>query len=149
MEKYDSIYCCFKVASVTEVKNGKILVSKRANGTQDGTFIQNADGTWNKWGGPSLGFKDAFSNVYTLGDVTDGDKGEIVDEALNVEDESIVDWFTMRIGAGGLYISNNGSKSYISLTTKNLTQTEIRKRLVDFMTIKIRSPTNGYCLNQN
>ena len=44
MEKYDSIYCCFKVASVTEVKNGKILVSKRANGTQDGTFIQNADG---------------------------------------------------------------------------------------------------------
>lgn len=26
-------------------------------------------------------------------------------------------------------------------TTKNLTQTEIRKRLVDFMTIKIRSPT--------
>lgn len=40
-------------------------------------------------------------------------------------------------------------KSHISLTTKNLTQTEIRKRLVDFMTIKIRSPTNGYCLNQN
>lgn len=121
MEKYDSIYCCFKVASVTEVKNGKILVSKRANGTQDGTFIQNADGTWNKWGGPSLGFKDAFSNVYTLGDVTDGDKGEIVDEALNVEDESIVDWFTMRIGAGGLYVSNNGSKSYISLTTSKTT----------------------------
>lgn len=121
MEKYDSIYCCFKVASVTEVKNGKILVSKRANGTQDGTFIQNADGTWNKWGGPSLAFKDAFSNVYTLGDVTDGDKGEIVDEALNVEDESIVDWFTMRIGAGGLYVSNNGSKSYISLTTSKTT----------------------------
>lgn len=40
-------------------------------------------------------------------------------------------------------------KSHISLTTKNLIQTEIRKRLVDFMTIKIRSPTNGYCLNQN
>lgn len=67
------------------------------------------------------GFKDAFSNVYTLGDVTDGDKGEIIDEALNVEDESIVDWFTMRIGAGGLYVSNNGSKSYISLTTSKTT----------------------------
>lgn len=40
-------------------------------------------------------------------------------------------------------------KSYISLTTKNLTQTEIRKTGVDFMTIKIRSPTNGYCLSQN
>ena len=32
-------------------------------------------------------------------------------------------------------------KSHISLTTKNLTQTEIRKTGVDFMTIKIRSPT--------
>jgi hypothetical protein len=32
-------------------------------------------------------------------------------------------------------------KSHISLTTKNLTQTEIRKRSVDFMTLKIRSPT--------
>ena len=32
---------------------------------------------------------------------------------------------------------------------KKLTQTEIRKTGVDFMTIKIRSPTNGYCLNQN
>ena len=40
-------------------------------------------------------------------------------------------------------------ESHISLTTKNLTQTEIRKTGVDFMTIKIRSPTNGYCLNQN
>ena len=37
----------------------------------------------------------------------------------------------------------------ISLTTKNLIQTEIRKKEVDFMIIKIRSPTNGYCLNQN
>lgn len=37
----------------------------------------------------------------------------------------------------------------ISLITKNLIQTEIRKTGVDFMTIKIRSPTNGYCLNQN
>ena len=40
-------------------------------------------------------------------------------------------------------------KSYISQTTKNLIQTETRKTGVDFMTIKIRSPTNGYCLNQN
>ena len=31
---------------------------------------------------------------------------------------------------------------------KNL-NTNKRKNEVDFMTIKIRSPTNGYCLNQN
>ena len=49
----------------------------------------------------------------------------------------------------GTMMSVMKMKSHISLTTKNLTQTEIRKRLVDFMTIKIRSPTNGYCLNQN
>ena len=41
----------------------------------------------------------------------------------------------------GTMMSVMKMKSYISLTTKNLTQTEIRKRLVDFMTIKIRSPT--------
>lgn len=40
-------------------------------------------------------------------------------------------------------------KSHISLLTRISTQTEIRKRSVDFMTIKIRSPTDGYCLNQN
>jgi hypothetical protein len=27
--------------------------------------------------------------------------------------------------------------------------TNRKKKEVDFMTIKIRSPTNGYCLNQN
>lgn len=37
---------------------------------------------------------------------------------------------------------------YISLITKISTQIK-RKNEVDFMTIKIRSPTNGYCLNQN
>ncbi len=36
----------------------------------------------------------------------------------------------------------------ITVTTKNLTQTE-KMTEVDFMTIKIRSPTNGYCLNLN
>ena len=41
----------------------------------------------------------------------------------------------------GTMMSVMKMKSHISLTTKNLTQTEIRKRLVDFMTIKIRSPT--------
>lgn len=38
--------------------------------------------------------------------------------------------------------------THISLTTKMSIQTE-KKKEVDFMTIKIRSPTNGYCLNQN
>ena len=41
----------------------------------------------------------------------------------------------------GVMITAMKMRSHISLTTKNLTQTEIRKRLVDFMTLKIRSPT--------
>lgn len=45
--------------------------------------------------------------------------------------------------------NNESEIVHISLTTKNLIQTETRKTGVDFMTIKIRSPTNGYCLNQN
>lgn len=32
--------------------------------------------------------------------------------------------------------------------SKNV-NTNRKKKEVDFMTIKIRSPTNGYCLNQN
>ena len=39
-------------------------------------------------------------------------------------------------------------KSHISPTTKMSIQTE-KKMEVDFVTIQIRSPTNGYCLNQN
>lgn len=49
----------------------------------------------------------------------------------------------------GAMLSVMKMKSHISLTTKNLTQIGIRKTGVDFMTIKIRSPTNGYCLNQD
>lgn len=45
----------------------------------------------------------------------------------------------------GAIMSVMKMKSHISLTTKNLIQTEIRKRLVDFMIIKIRSPTQKQC----
>ena len=45
--------------------------------------------------------------------------------------------------------NNNESEIAHFSDNKNLKQTEIRKRSVNFMTIKIRSPTNGYCLNQN
>lgn len=40
-------------------------------------------------------------------------------------------------------------RMHISLTTKNLTQTEIRKRSIDFMTIKIRSPTKAITTDIN
>ena len=49
----------------------------------------------------------------------------------------------------GVMMITMKARLHISLTTKNLIQTETRKTGVDFMTIKIRSPTNGYCLNQN
>ena len=48
----------------------------------------------------------------------------------------------------GAMMSVMKMKSHISLTTKMSIQTE-KKKEIDFMTIKIRSPTNGYCLNQN
>lgn len=44
---------------------------------------------------------------------------------------------------------NNESEIAHFSDNKNLIQTETRKTWVDFMTIKIRSPTNGYCLSQN
>ena len=48
----------------------------------------------------------------------------------------------------GVMMITMKARLHISLTTKMSIQTE-KKKEVDFMTIKIRSPTNGYCLNQN
>ncbi len=115
IEDFDSIYCCFKITAVSVLTNGKMLTSKRADGTSAGTFVQNADGSWNKWGAGTLGYNDKYSNVYTFGDVTDGNDGEVIDESLNTDWEPGIDWYTMQIGSSGIYISNNGKESYISL----------------------------------
>ncbi len=133
LETYDSIYCCFKLTSASAVTNGKLLSAKRSDGSTDGTFSQASSGTWDAWMGTSQCYNDNYSNVYTFGDVTDGDDGEIVDEE---KQDSVIskdstktqvitqdtlwatglDWYTMRIGAAGLYISNP-TGSNISLTT--------------------------------
>ena len=64
---------------------------------------------------------DTYSNVYTLADVTQGNEGEVVDPSLNKEWEPGIDWHTMQIGSGGLYISNNKGATYITLAS-NRTQ---------------------------
>lgn len=64
---------------------------------------------------------DIYSNVYTLADVTQGNEGEVVDPSLNKEWEPGIDWHTMQIGSGGLYISNNKGTTYITLAS-NRTQ---------------------------
>lgn len=117
MADFDSLYCCFKLTSVSAFTNGRMLTAKRADGTSAGTFVQNADGSWNKWGAGTLGYNDSYSNVYTLADVTNGNDGEVIDEAMNTDWEDGIDWYTMQIGAGGLYLSNNGSVTYIALTS--------------------------------
>ena len=64
---------------------------------------------------------DTYSNVYTLADVTQGNEGEVVDPSLNKEWEPGIDWHTMQIGSGRLYISNNKGATYITLAS-NRTQ---------------------------
>ncbi len=115
VETYDSIYCCFKLTSVSSVTNGKLLTAKRSDGTA-GTFVQKSDGSWDKWGPGTLCYNDNYSNVYTLGDVTDGDDGEVYDEEQNAEWEAGIDWYTAQIGAGRLYLSNN-TGTYIALSS--------------------------------
>ena len=44
---------------------------------------------------------------------------------------------------------NNESEIAHFSDNKKLNTNRNKKDRVDFMTIKIRSPTNGYCLNQN
>lgn len=64
---------------------------------------------------------DTYSNVYTLANVTQGNEGELVDPSLNKEWKPGIDWHTMQIGSGGLYISNNKGATYITLAS-NRTQ---------------------------
>lgn len=80
LEEYDATYCDFTITSVTNVTNGKVITGKRSGGTEGGTFVQNTNGTWNKWRDTSVGYTDTYSNIYTFGDVTDGDDGEVADE---------------------------------------------------------------------
>lgn len=80
MDEYDATYCDLLVTSVTNVPNGKLLTGKRSNGTENGTFVQNADGTWNKWRDATVGFTATYSDIYTLADVTEGNDGEVEDE---------------------------------------------------------------------
>ncbi len=80
MDEYNATYCDLLVTSVTNVTNGKLLTGKRSNGTENGTFVQNADGTWNKWRDATVGFTATYSDIYTLGDVTEGNDGEIEDD---------------------------------------------------------------------
>lgn len=80
MDEYDATYCDFTITSVTNVTNGKLITGKRGDGATNGTFTQNADGTWNAWRDPTVGYAANYSNIYTFGDVTNGTDGEQEEE---------------------------------------------------------------------
>lgn len=126
LEEYDADYCDLTLTNATSVTNGKIITGKRGVGTQKGTFVQAANGDWNKWSEPTVKFDASFSNIYSFGDVTDGNDGEVEeqggnDDPVGDEWEPGLDWYTMQIGASGLYITNNGTAAY---TTLNRSKTE-------------------------
>ncbi|MBQ0019093.1 MAG: exo-alpha-sialidase [Bacteroidales bacterium] len=77
-DEYNATYCDMTITSVSNITNGKLITGKRANNNA-GTFIQNANGTWNAWGAASVGVTATYSNLYTFGDVTDGNDGEVAD----------------------------------------------------------------------
>lgn len=77
-DEYNATYCDMTITSVSNITNGKLITGKRANNNA-GTFIQNADGTWNAWGAATVGVTATYSNLYTFGDVTDGYDGEVQD----------------------------------------------------------------------
>lgn len=122
VEEYDPTYCDFTITSVSEVQNGKTISGVRDNGSV-GTFIQMASGVWDKWSATGAAFTASYSNVYTFGDVTDGNDGEMEDQPdddtpdVDTNWESDIDWYTMQIGSNGFYISNNGSSNYITLSS--------------------------------
>ncbi len=144
LDVYNSTYCDLAITSVTNVTNGKLITGKRSNGTDNGTFVQNTDGTWNKWRDATVGYTATYSNIYTFGDVTEGTDGETEPEPTPEPEgdtwEAGIDWYTMQIGAAGLYISNNGTASSISL---NRTKTEFADA---DLWMRTGNDTDGYTL---
>lgn len=135
LKEYDATFCNFTLTAAKEVTNGKIITAKRANGNV-GTFVLMANGAWSKWANNTVGYTDKFSNIFTFGDVTHNDEGEVVDESnwgVNV------DWHTMQIG-GNLYISNNGNADHIALTT---TKTAFADADLWY---RVGDDTNGYTI---
>lgn len=135
LKEYDATFCNFTLTAAKEVTNGKIITAKRANGNV-GTFVLMANGAWSKWANNTVGYTDKFSNIFTFGDVTQNDEGEVVDESnwgVNV------DWHTMQIG-GNLYISNNGNADHIALTT---TKTAFADADLWY---RVGDDTNGYTI---
>lgn len=93
MGEYNETYCALTITaatSVTAVVNGMLITGKRSNGTENGTFVQNTDGTWNKWRDATVGYTDTYSNVYTFGDVTEGTDGEVEEKEEEQTEGSVL-----------------------------------------------------------
>lgn len=100
VDEYNSTYCDLTITSVNQVANGKLITGKRNGGSENGTFVQNADGSWNKWRDATLGYTATYSNVYTFGDVTEGTDGE---KEVEPEPEPEEAAFTLSTGNSTLY----------------------------------------------
>ena len=94
LDTYNATYCNLTITAVTNITNGKLITGKRSNGTEEGTFIQNADGTWNKWRGATVGYTGTYSDIYTFGDVTNGTDGE------QIVEEPVLDYITVTAKTG-------------------------------------------------
>lgn len=93
MDEYNATYCDLTITaatSVTAVTNGKMITGKRNGGTENGTFVQNSDGTWNKWRDATVDWAAGHTNIYTFGDVTEDNDGEVADDP-NAEKTYTVD----------------------------------------------------------
>ncbi len=107
LDTYDATYCDLTITAASNITNGKLITGKRSNGTEPGTFVQNANGTWNRWRGATVGYTDTYSNLYTFGDVTNGTDGEQIVEA------PVLDYITVTAATG----SGVGTSGYASKWT--------------------------------
>ena len=70
LDTYNATYCDWSINDASATKEGTYyLVSKRSNGSTDGSLIVMASGVFDGWGN-SIGWSSNYSNLFRI-DITD------------------------------------------------------------------------------
>ncbi len=76
METYNSIYCDWTLKKSTKYNGGYYIVSKRSNGTSDGSLVILKNGVFDAYG-DSEGWADGHTNIFRIAKVNVGETIEI------------------------------------------------------------------------
>ena len=106
LAQYNATYCDWSINAGSNISDTYYIVSKRNDGTTDGSIIIMAAGTFDAWSN-SEGFSGNYSNLFRIDVIEDETGIEIITE--NSGDDLIYDLNGRRVTnpTRGIYIINN------------------------------------------